>query len=134
MVNVRRLTNDLESYFWLSLSADGRMLVTRQQRIISHLWLLTDGDVKKARQLTFGGRNLDGYVGLAWTPDGKIVFSAFASNITDLYSMNADGSNRVQLTANAGQDNNLSDGLARRTLYRFHLESHRHEANMANGH
>ena len=28
---VRRLTNDLEAYFWISLSADGRMVVTRQQ-------------------------------------------------------------------------------------------------------
>jgi len=102
---VRRLTNDLESYFWLSLSADGRTLITRQQKLIAYLWLLADGDVKKARQLTFEGRNFDGYSGLAWTPDGKIVFSAFAGNITDLYSMNPDGSNRVRLTTNAGQDN-----------------------------
>jgi Tol biopolymer transport system component/DNA-binding winged helix-turn-helix (wHTH) protein len=102
---IRRLTNDLESYFWLSLSADGRMLVTRQQRIITHLWLLAGGDMKKAKQLTFGGRNLDGYVGLAWTPDGRIVSSIFTNNTTDLHLMDADGSNRVQLTANAGQDN-----------------------------
>ncbi len=102
---VRRLTNDLESYFWISLSADGRMLVAREQRIITNLWLLTDGDVKEAKQLTFGERGLDGFVGLAWTPDGKIIFSSFAGNITDLYSMNPDGSNRVQLTANAGQEN-----------------------------
>ena len=102
---IRRLTNDLESYFWLSLSADGRMLVTRQQKIISHLWLVTDDDVKKAKQLTRGDRSFDGYAGLAWTPDGKIVFSAFAGNNTDLYSMNPDGSDRVQLTAYAGQDN-----------------------------
>lgn len=102
---VNRLTNDLESYFWLSLSADGRLLVTRQQRIISHLWLLPEGDVKKAKQLTFGERALDGYVGLAWTPDGKIVFSSFANNVTDLYSMSPDGSNRVRLIENAGQDN-----------------------------
>lgn len=102
---VRRLTNDLEAYFWVSLSSDGRMLVTRQQRIVTHLWLHAAADLKKARQLTSGGRSLDGYVGLAWTPDGKIVFSGFASNFTDLYSMDADGSNRAQLTANAGQDN-----------------------------
>jgi Tol biopolymer transport system component/DNA-binding winged helix-turn-helix (wHTH) protein len=103
---IRRLTNDLEAYFWISVSADGQKVVTRQQRIFSHLWLLPDGDLKKAKQLTFGGRNLDGYVGLVWSPDGKIVFSVFANNMTDLYSINADGTDRVQLTANAGQDNN----------------------------
>src|SRR5262249_12154593 len=80
-------------------------LVARQRRIISHLWLLGDGDVKKARQLTFGEFSLDGRVGLAWTLDGKILFSSFADNVTDLYTMDPNGSNRVQLTANAGKDN-----------------------------
>jgi TolB protein len=102
---LRRLTNDLESYFWLSLSDDGKKLVTRQQKITSRLWLMPDGDLQRARQLTFGERGFDGYNGLAWTPDGRIVFSAFANNVTDLYSMNPDGSDRVQLTANAGLDN-----------------------------
>jgi TolB protein len=102
---VSRLTNDLEAYFWISLSADGRMVVTRQQRIFSHLWLLPDGDLKKAKQLTFGGRNLDGYAGLAWSSDDKIIYSVFANNVTELYSIDADGGNRVKLTANAGQDN-----------------------------
>ncbi|HEY6400573.1 MAG TPA: winged helix-turn-helix domain-containing protein, partial [Blastocatellia bacterium] len=102
---LRRLTNDLENYFWISLSVDGRKLVTRQQSLISHLWLLPDGDVRKARQLTFGGSNIDGYYGLTWTPDVKIVFSASADGVMDLYSMNPDGSGRARLTANAGQDN-----------------------------
>jgi len=100
----RRLTNDLDGYFWLSRSADGRMLVTRQQRTISRLWMVKDGDLKQARQLTVGERSLDGFVGLAWTPDDKIVFSSFAGNITNLYSLEADGTNRVQLT-NTGQEN-----------------------------
>lgn len=102
---VRRLTNDLEGYFWLSLTADGKTLVTRQQRIISHLWLLPNGDLKKARQLTAGSRSLDGYAGVTWTPDGKIIFSSFADNVTDLLSMQTDGNNKVQLTVKAGQDN-----------------------------
>lgn len=103
--DTRRLTNDLESYFWLSLSADGRMLVTRQQRTVSHLWLLKDGGMEGAKQLTFGERNFDGHAGVAWSPDGKIIFTGLAGNVTDLYSMNPDGNDRVQLTASAGQDN-----------------------------
>jgi Tol biopolymer transport system component/DNA-binding winged helix-turn-helix (wHTH) protein len=103
--DLRRLTNDLEGYFWISLSRDGRKLVTRQQRMLMHLWLAPDGEAPKARQLTFGQRSFEGYNGLAWTPDGRIVFSAFTNNVTDIYSMNPDGSDRVQLTANAGGDN-----------------------------
>lgn len=102
---LRRLTNDLETYFWPSLSADGKTLIARQQKIIANLWLLPDGDLKKARQLTTGQRNLDGFVGLTWTPQGKIVFSSRLGHITDLYSIGPDGGERVQLTSNAGSDN-----------------------------
>jgi len=103
--NVSRLTNDLESYFWLSFSADGRMLVTRQQRIVSQLWLLPGGDVKKAKQLTFGGRNTDGYAGLTWTPDGKVIYSARSGHVTDLHSIDPNGGEPLQLTEDAGPDN-----------------------------
>ncbi len=102
---IRRFTNDLESYFWMSMTADGKWIVTRQQRIISHIWLLPESDLARARQLTFGERALDGYAGLAWTPDGRIVFSSFANNVTDLHSMSPDGTARVHLIRNAGQDN-----------------------------
>jgi Tol biopolymer transport system component/DNA-binding winged helix-turn-helix (wHTH) protein len=102
---LRRLTNDLEAYFWLSLSGDGKTLVARQQRVTSHLWLLPNGDLKQARQLTFGSRTLDGYVGLAWTQDGRILFSSRSGDVTDLYSMTPDGNDRSQLTTNAGTDN-----------------------------
>jgi Tol biopolymer transport system component/DNA-binding winged helix-turn-helix (wHTH) protein len=102
---VRRLTNDLEIYFWCTLSADGRTLVTRQQRIFSHLWMFGEGDAKKPAQLTSGGNNMDGFRGLAWASGGKIVFTARTGHITDLYSMNPDGSGRIQLTADAGTDN-----------------------------
>lgn len=105
--DIRRLTNDLEGYFSLSLSADGKMLVVRQQKVIARIWTLPDGDLKNAKQITFDERKLDGHGGLMWTPDGKIVFSHFSDteSITDLYKMNSDGSNRVQLTVNVGQDN-----------------------------
>lgn len=101
---VRRLTNDLESYFWLSMSPDGRSLITRQQRIVSHLWQLPGGDIADARQLTAGERALDGYVGLAWAPDRRIIFSSFVNNVTDLFMLDSENG-RVQLTADAGPDN-----------------------------
>lgn len=102
---VRRLTNDLETYFWISVSADGKMLVTRQQRLSANLWLFEGGDPNKARQLTVGERNLDGWIGVAAAPDARIIFTAFDGKATDLFSMNADGSGRVQLTTSAHSSN-----------------------------
>ncbi len=103
---VQRLTNDLEAYFWMSLSADGKKLVTRQQRITAHLWLFENGDPQKARQLTFGERNQDGQTGFAYLPDKRILFSAFDGKATDIYSIDANGGNRMQLTSVPGRDSN----------------------------
>lgn len=106
---LRRFTNDLEAYFWLSLSADGRTLVARQQRITSHIWLLPDGDIEKARQLTSGGRSLDGYVGLAWAPDQRIVFSSRSGNNTDLYSIDPAGEEKTLVSAQNGFETTWPD-------------------------
>lgn len=103
---VSRLTNDLESYFWLSLSADGKMLVTRQQRIAAHLWSFENGDPEKAKQLTSGERNQDGQSGLALLPDNRILFSAVTGKTTDIYSIDRDGGNRMQLTSFPDVDSN----------------------------
>jgi Tol biopolymer transport system component/DNA-binding winged helix-turn-helix (wHTH) protein len=99
---VLRLTNDLENYFWISRTADGKKIVTRQQHITAHLWVVPDGDLGKAKRLTNGGRNLDGYVGLTWTTDGRILFSQRTARVTDLYTIEPSGGNPVPLTTNLG--------------------------------
>lgn len=104
---IRRLTNDLEGYFSISLSSDGKKLIARQQKIIARIWVLPNGDLKNAKQLTFDERKLDGFSGLTYFPEDKLLFSHFSDseNITNLYKINSDGTNRIQLTLNAGQDN-----------------------------
>ena len=101
----RRLTNDLESYFWFSLTADGQTLVARQQRIVSHIHILPDGDLQKARQLTSGERTLDGFVGLDVLPDGRVVFTSRSGHVSDLHSIDPATGSRLQLTAHSGLDN-----------------------------
>lgn len=108
----RRLTNDLENYFWLSLSADGKKLVTRQQRIVSQIWVLPHGNLKNARQITHGERSADGIRGLAWTRDEKIVFASLTDTITDLHQINPDKTERRRLTENAGKDNTYPTATA----------------------
>lgn len=103
--SVRRLTNDLEGYFWLSRSADGKVLVTRQQRIDARVWLADEGIAADARAITDGGRSLDGYSGLTIGPDGRIVYTVRSDNANDLFTIGGGRSEALRLTSDSGQEN-----------------------------
>jgi Tol biopolymer transport system component/serine/threonine protein kinase len=97
----RRITNDLNDYRSLSMTADSTALVTVQKDHLSNIWVMDAGhETTRAMQITSGKYN--GWSGLAWTPDGKIVYTSNASGNPDIWMMNADGSNQRQLTANTG--------------------------------
>ncbi|MDQ3258978.1 MAG: hypothetical protein M3R15_34805, partial [Acidobacteriota bacterium] len=94
----RRITNDANSYRSLSLTADTNTLVTVQAERLSSVWTvaLTDGEAKRARQITPG--KFDGEFGLAWTLDGRIIYHSLASGNEDLWTIKADGTDKKQLT------------------------------------
>jgi Tol biopolymer transport system component len=92
----RQLTNDLNQYDSLSLTADGRTLVATRSELRSNIWVVTGGDYAGARQLTGGREN--GNLGCVWTPDGRLVYTSRASGYLDLWVMNADGGAPRQLT------------------------------------
>ncbi len=94
-----RITNDLNDYLCLSLTADSTALVTVQTDRPSDIWVAPDGEASRATQITFS--KLDGWEGLAWTPDDKIVYASRASGNVDLWITDADGSNQKQLTNDA---------------------------------
>ncbi len=100
--DVRRITNDLNNYSGVSLTSDSSRLVTVQSETVSNVWLLPSGDTGRATQITGGVSKRDGKDGLAWTPDGKIVYVSKASGNDDIWMMNADGSGQTQLTSNSG--------------------------------
>lgn len=100
---VRRITTDLNSYNHLSLTADASALVMTQSDQSLNLWVVPGVDGQGARQITFGSAK-EGYSGLDWTPDGKIVYSSFASGRPEIWMMEADGSQRKQLTFEMGSD------------------------------
>jgi eukaryotic-like serine/threonine-protein kinase len=96
----RKVTNDTNNYLGVSLTADSSALVTVQAEQTSNIWTVPDGDAARATQIT--SRRNEGITGMAWTPDGRIVYNAGASGFRDLFLMNGDGSGQKQLTANAG--------------------------------
>lgn len=89
----RRVTNDLANYSDISVTADGKTLLTVQGDWTSSLWIAPNGDSAKARRINSG--KYDGGMGVAWTPDGQIVH---ATRDWDIYIAKGDGSNPQLLT------------------------------------
>jgi len=98
---VRRITNDLSSYTGASLTADGSALVAAQTDRSPNIWVAAQGDSARARQITSGAGRFDGFYGVAWAPDGRIVYASVASGSWDIWAMNPDGTGQRQLTVGA---------------------------------
>jgi Tol biopolymer transport system component len=100
----RKITNDLKVYRNISLNADSSVLVTLQSDGDANIWVAPNGDASRAIQLTSVSSRMDGAVGVAWTPDGKIVYHSMAGGKEGIWIMEADGKNRRQLTTGETAD------------------------------
>jgi TolB protein len=99
----RRITNDLSTYLGLSLTADGKSFVSVRNDLRSRVWLV-DASGKDARVISTGAAADDGVNGLAWSPDGRLVYTSAGAGNFDIWIMDADGRNRVQLTSDKAHD------------------------------
>jgi Tol biopolymer transport system component/DNA-binding winged helix-turn-helix (wHTH) protein len=98
--NARKITVDLNSYAGsVSLTPDGKSILVVQGQAESNIWIAPADDLQAARQITFGsaGQN-NGWYGVDWTPDGKIIYSAWIGENSTIWQMDASGSNSKQLT------------------------------------
>ena len=100
-----RVTNDLNDYNKLKVSADSRQIVVDHHLSFRHIWVFPEGDPSRARQLTFGVKDTDGHWGLAWTPQDRIVFVSDRTGENEIWSMKPDGSDVRQLTVGPGASN-----------------------------
>jgi len=112
----RRITNDPNSYRDVSLSADSRTIIATKGETTSNLWLAPEGKAELARRITSNDKDYDGFDGLAWTPDGRIVFASDRSGNSDLWITRADGSDIRQLTHGEGSNYNPSVSRDGRTI------------------
>ena len=92
-----RITRDLNSYQNLSLTSDAENLAVIQRHVVSNIWTL-GGDATNGKQL----RSEAGWLNeLIWLPDGRLAYTSNAGGSSDIWTMNADGSNIRQLTVGA---------------------------------
>jgi len=103
---VRRVTNDLNSYdyYSLTLTADGKALVAVQTASVSNIWIAPEGDISRAHTITSGRNVREGQNGLSWTPDGKLVFDTDVKGNASIWIVNADGSEPKAVTDGTTDD------------------------------
>jgi Tol biopolymer transport system component/DNA-binding winged helix-turn-helix (wHTH) protein len=94
---MRPLTSDLSYYDWLSPTADGKSFMALQT-ITSNGIFIGDAGGSEFREIVSEAGELNP---LAWLPDGRIVFTSMADGTANLWTIDADGANRRQLTVGA---------------------------------
>lgn len=97
----RQISNDVNGYNNVSITADSSALVSVQEDKLFNIWLVTNDGNNNARKIT--ANKYEGY-GLSWTPDGRIVYVSMESQNYDIWIMDKDGSNKKQLTTSASDE------------------------------
>jgi Tol biopolymer transport system component len=97
----RQITNDLNDYACLGLTADGQSLTALRTDVSALIWTTQDGKENLAKQLTAGFEKLDGNLFIGWLPDDRIVYGSFASGRYSSWLIGMDGADPQRLADNS---------------------------------
>ena len=92
----RKITNDLNSYARLTMTADSKTMVTVRVQMRTSIWQLSGSDAAEAKQIT--DESDITIRDICWLSDGRIVFISSVSGSREIWIINADGTDRKQLT------------------------------------
>ena len=97
---VRKVTNDLNDRRIISLTADGRTLVSVAGAVSSTVWSAPVAGSGRVRRMT---RALtDGLGGVAFSPEGKLVYTSDVGEVSGLWMAGLEGADRGPLFALPG--------------------------------
>jgi Tol biopolymer transport system component len=118
-----RLTNDLNNYGRVSITGDGKAMVAVQSQTSLTIWAATDNDNFKFERVSPAPLS-SWRTTIAWTVDGKIIYTDPADGYRNIWRMDANGANPQRLTSSPIDKDEIgqtSDG--RYIVYQQH-ESH----------
>jgi serine/threonine protein kinase len=96
-----RVTNDLNSYFGISVDSAGQKIVTSQRFDAMALWTGEMPNYSEMRPIT---PEPNAYLKVEWTVDGRLVYDAIDNNRPHIYIVDKDGKNLQQLTPSESHD------------------------------
>ena len=96
----RKITSDLSHYIAVSVTSDSKTLAVQRYDVSANLWLVDRG--AKARPLTTGTSNSNGANGLAWMPDGKVLYNTFIRGTPTLRVIDAVSGDSHELLRDGG--------------------------------
>jgi Tol biopolymer transport system component/class 3 adenylate cyclase len=102
--DVERITNDFNDYHGVSITSDSTALVTAQQQNLYSTWVVPGHDVSRARQISVAAGSEGALDGLAWTPDGRLLYTSRTGTHMNIGIMDPDGKKRRQLTTDDGNN------------------------------
>lgn len=92
---MRRVTNDDNSYRSLKISNDGKVIFSTVETRIAGIWTAAADNSQDFKLITNGVQAFDRVL---WTNDGRLVVCGTESGAEGLWIMSADGSNKKPLT------------------------------------
>ncbi|MBI1766586.1 MAG: PD40 domain-containing protein [Acidobacteria bacterium] len=99
----QKITNDLNDYTDLSMTADAQTMAVVSANRGVNLWVAPANEATRAKAITSGSGREDGVRGLAWTPDGRIVYRSMSGEAPQIWIMNADGMGAKQLSTDSAE-------------------------------
>jgi Tol biopolymer transport system component len=91
----RRLTNNLNGHGGVSITSDGKSIVTGEIYARSAVWVSPDLKPENAKQVMQATGDT---WGISWTPDNRIVYVSDLTGDAEIWIMDADGGNARPLT------------------------------------
>jgi Tol biopolymer transport system component/DNA-binding winged helix-turn-helix (wHTH) protein len=121
----RRLMTGVQMWRGVSITDDKRELVCIERSRIADVWVGAAAASESETRITAGGGN---YEGLAWTPDGQLLYSSDTNGFWNIFLMNADGKGKQQLTH--GTYDNIMPSMSPDSRYIFFTSNRNGAANI----
>jgi Tol biopolymer transport system component/DNA-binding winged helix-turn-helix (wHTH) protein len=113
---MRPLTKDVSDYTLAGVTPDGSRVVAVSREAVRSLWTADAGAPDHARRIAVDSGDFGGFEGLAWAPDGRLLYTMEESGNVDIWSIDPLSGERRRLTTDPGEDFHPSVSPDGRTL------------------